>query len=74
NTGTKTMAAGLDLKYFSGPQMTTLARVELPELKPGEQFYVDFDAVAPAQQGFHVMTYTVDGQLCFPYVAIVVER
>ncbi|HJR81123.1 MAG TPA: NBR1-Ig-like domain-containing protein [Anaerolineales bacterium] len=74
NTGTKTMAAGLDLKYLSGPKMTTTSRVELPELKPGEQYTVDFDAVAPNKQGLHVMTYLVDGQLCYPYVAILVER
>jgi Ig-like domain from next to BRCA1 gene len=74
NTGTKTMAAGLDLKYLSGPKMTTTSRVELPELKPGQQYTVDFDAIAPNKQGFYVMTYLVDGQLCYPYVAIVVER
>jgi len=74
NTGTKTMAAGLDLKYLSGPKMTTTSRVELPELKPGEQYIVDFDAIAPSAQGLHVMTYLVDGQLCYPYVAIIVER
>jgi hypothetical protein len=74
NTGTKTMAAGLDLKYLSGPKMTTTSRVELPELKPGEQYTVDFDAIAPNKQGQHIMTYLVDGQLCYPYVAIIVER
>jgi hypothetical protein len=74
NTGTKTMAAGLDLKYHSGPKMTTTSRVELPALKPGEQYTVDFDAIAPNKQGLHVMTYLVDGRLCFPYTAIIVER
>ena len=74
NTGTKTMAAGLDLKYLSGPKMTTTSRVELPELKPGQQYTVDFDAIAPNKQGSHVMTYLVDGQLCYPYAAIIVER
>lgn len=74
NTGTKTMAAGLDLKYLSGPKMTTTSRVELPELKPGAQYQIDFDATAPSNQGSHVMTFTVDGQLCYPYVAIIVEK
>ena len=68
------MAAGLDLKYLSGPQMTTVSRVELPELEPGEQHKVVFDAVAPSKQDLHVMTYLVDGKLCFPYVAIIVEK
>src|SRR5919197_504754 len=30
NTGTKTMRAGLDLKYDDGPQMTNTTLVELP--------------------------------------------
>lgn len=74
NTGTKTMHAGLDLKYWSGPQMTTVTRVELPELKPGDQFPVVFDATSPDKVGFHVMTFVVEGQLCYPYVAIFVEK
>jgi hypothetical protein len=74
NTGTKTMVAGLDLKYNSGTQMTNRTLVELPELKPGAQFAVDFDAVAPNKEGTYVMTFRVEGQLCFPYVAIVVEK
>jgi len=74
NTGTKTMVAGLDLKYNSGTQMTNRTRVELPELKPGAQFAVDFDAVAPMKEGTYIMTFVVEGQLCFPYVAIIVEK
>jgi hypothetical protein len=74
NTGTKTMVAGLDLKYNNGTQMTSRTRVELPELKPGDQFAVDFDAVAPAKEGTYIMTFLVEGGLCYPYVAIVVEK
>lgn len=74
NTGTKTMVAGLDLKYNSGTQMTNRTRVELPELKPGAQFAVDFDAIAPTKEGTYIMTFVVEGQLCFPYVAIIVEK
>lgn len=74
NTGTKTMVAGLDLKYNSGTQMTNRTRVELPELKPGAQFAVDFDAVAPTREGTYIMTFVVEGQLCYPYVAIIVEK
>jgi hypothetical protein len=74
NTGTKTMVAGLDLKYNSGTQMTSRTRVELPELKPGAQFAVDFDAVAPTREGTYIMTFVVEGQLCYPYVAIIVEK
>lgn len=74
NTGTKTMIAGLDLHYNSGPQMTSRTRLELPELKPGDQYAVDFDAVAPTTEGHHVMTFIVEGGLCYPYVAIIVEK
>jgi hypothetical protein len=74
NTGTKTMVAGLDLKYNSGAQMTSRTRVELPELKPGAEFAVDFDAVAPAKEGTYIMTFIVEGGLCYPYVAIIVEK
>jgi hypothetical protein len=74
NTGTKTMVAGLDLKYNSGEQMTNRTRVELPELKPGDQFAVDFDAVAPSKEGTYIMTFLVEGGLCYPYVAIIVEK
>jgi hypothetical protein len=74
NTGTKTMVAGLDLKYNSGEQMTSRTRVELPELKPKAQFAVDFDAVAPNKEGTYIMTFLVEGGLCYPYVAIIVEK
>ena len=74
NTGKKTMVAGLDLKYSTGPKLTTRERVELPELEPDEQFAVDFDAVAPEKEGTYIMVYLVEGQLCFPYTAIIVEK
>jgi hypothetical protein len=74
NTGTRNMRAGLDLHYNSGVQMTSRTRLELPELKPGDQYAVDFDAVAPTTEGTHVMTFIVEGALCYPYVAIVVEK
>jgi hypothetical protein len=74
NTGTKPMRAGLDLKYNTGPQMTSRTLVELPELKPGEQFAVDFDAVAPDKEGTHIMVFIVEGGLCYPYTAIIVEK
>jgi hypothetical protein len=54
--------------------MTNRTRVELPELEPKEQFAVDFDAVAPEKEGTYIMTFLVEGGLCYPYVAIIVER
>ena len=74
NTGTKTMQAGLDLKYDDGPQMTVTTLVELPELEPGESTTVTFDAVAPSKEGTYIMTFSVEGSLCFPYTAIIVEK
>ena len=74
NTGTKVWPAGYDLKYWSGPRMTTAGTVQLPEMDPNEQFNVVFDATAPDEPGLQVMTWVVEGQLCFPYVAIVVTQ
>lgn len=74
NTGTKSWPAGKDVKYFSGTQMSTTTFVELPAMAPGDTYEVILDAVAPKKQGFYVMTWTVEGQLCYPYVAIIVEN
>lgn len=73
NTGTATWPAGVDLTYFSGPQMTSITFFELPEMKPGDTFSVVMDANAPAQTGFQVMTWKVQGGYCYPYVAINVK-
>lgn len=73
NTGTKSWPAGLDVKYFSGPQISTTTFVELPAMDPGDTYEVILDAFAPTKRGFHVMTWVVEGSLCFPYVAINVE-
>jgi hypothetical protein len=74
NTGTRTMQAGLDLKYDDGPQLTQTTLVELPELEPGDSTTVSFDAVAPSKEGTYIMTFSVEGSLCFPYTAIIVEK
>ncbi|MFN8411741.1 MAG: NBR1-Ig-like domain-containing protein [Anaerolineales bacterium] len=74
NTGTKTWAAGVDVKYFSGPKMTTTTVVQIPkEMKPNDQFDIVLDAKAPSEKGFQVMTWVVDGQYCYPYIAIYVK-
>jgi hypothetical protein len=74
NNGTKTLRAGLDLKFSNGTKLMPDTIVELPELKPGEEFQIGFDAVAPAKEGNYVMVYVVEGQLCYPYTAIKVEK
>jgi hypothetical protein len=74
NTGTKTWDSGVDVKYYSGPQMTSVTRVEITKaMKPGDQFSITLDAVAPEKKGFQVMTWAVDGKYCYPYVAIIVK-
>ncbi len=75
NTGTKTWPAGYDVKYYSGPNFTTsgVTVVELPEMKPKAQYQIAFDAVAPMEKGHYVMTWVVEGQLCWPYTALDVQ-
>jgi Ig-like domain-containing protein len=73
NTGTKTMAKGLDLKYDDGPQLTSTTLLELPELEPGAKYVVNMDGVAPGKAGTYIMTFSVEGSLCFPYTAIIVK-
>ncbi|MGE5251576.1 MAG: NBR1-Ig-like domain-containing protein [Bacteroidota bacterium] len=74
NTGTATWRAGTDLAYSSGPRLTRANIVEMPEMKPDDQFSVVFDAQAPQEPGRYVMVWKVQGGFCFPYVAITVER
>ncbi len=73
NTGTKTMQAGLDLKHYSGPNMAEITHYELPAIKPGEAFKIVLDAKSPAKEGLQVMTWVVEGKLCFPHIAIEVS-
>ncbi|HEV8259140.1 MAG TPA: NBR1-Ig-like domain-containing protein [Burkholderiales bacterium] len=73
NTGTETWPAGYDLVYFSGPQMTSVTFLELPEVKPGKSYSVVLDGNAPAEKGFQVMTWKLQGGFCYPYVAIQVN-
>ncbi|RPI90701.1 MAG: hypothetical protein EHM40_17715 [Chloroflexi bacterium] len=74
NTGTKTMVAGLDVKYNLGTKLTSTTFVELPELDPGDQHVVVLDAQAPEKEGTYTMAFMVEGGLCFPYTTIVVEK
>ena len=76
NTGTKTIPAKLDVKYLSGTVLMkdpTFTFVELPEIKPGKTATIIIDAIAPAKLGKHVMTWVVEGNMCYPYIAIIVE-
>lgn len=75
NTGTKEWRAGLDLKYNNGVQMTAPgAFVELPAMKPGDEYEMVLDATAPKDDGTQVMVWMVEGGFCFPYTSIIVEK
>jgi hypothetical protein len=74
NVGTEDMRAGLDLEYYSGPRMTNHANVELPLMEPGDTYTFTADANAPLEKDTPVMTWRVEGGLCWPYVAIVSGR
>ncbi len=73
NNGTATWPAGYDYKYSGGALMTTTTVVELPEMKPNDQYTVVLDANAPMEYGNQAMTWMVSGQLCFGYVVITVK-
>ena len=74
NTGTKTWAAGYDVKYFSGPKMTSVSVIQIPvELKPNAKYKINLDGVVPEKRGLLVLTWTVEGQICYPYIAIIVK-
>lgn len=74
NTGKKNIRDGADVKYSSGEDFALKNFVELPLLKPGEKHQVILDAEAPSKLGRYVMVWVVEGQLCFPYVAIEVKK
>ncbi len=74
NTGTRAWPAGIDIKFVSGTQFTKVKRFEIPKaLKPGESFEIILDANAPAKKGYYVMTWLVDGPMCYAYAAINVK-
>ena len=74
NTGAKSWPSGFDVKYSTGPHMATVNVVEIPVvMDPGDQYQIVMDAFAPNEKGKQIEIWTVQGQLCFPYVAIVVK-
>lgn len=74
NTGTRNIRDGSDVKYSSGEDFAIQNFMELPLLKPGERHQIVIDAEAPSRLGRYVMVWVVEGQLCFPYVAIEVKN
>lgn len=74
NTGTRNIRDGSDVKYSSGEDFGLQDFVELPLLKPGERYQIIVDAEAPSRLGRYTMVWVVEGQLCFPYIAIEVKN
>jgi hypothetical protein len=83
NTGTHRWEEGTYLEYQSGPEMTEETRVDLPRLRPGEEYEVILDAAAPDELDRQIMVWAVQGPgavkdsfywMCYPYVRIIVER
>jgi len=77
NTGAKSIPAKHDVKYFSGTVLmkdpTDTFREFAADIKPGDSVVIIIDAVAPVTKGRHVMTWVVEGNMCYPYIAIIVE-
>ena len=82
NTGTQRWEDGTYLEYQSGPQMTEKIQIKLPRLKPGGQYDVVLDAIAPSKSGMQIMVWAVNGPgtvkdssywMCYPYVRIIVK-
>lgn len=74
NTGTRPWPKGIDFKYVGGTDLASPNRVEIPkELQPGQSYEIVLDGQAPDKKGFYVMTYFVDGPMCYGYIAINVK-
>lgn len=73
NTGAYKWAKGLDLNYSYGPKMTSTKTIELPEMDPGDTYEILLDATAPTDPGQQIMVWRLEGDFCFPYVAIIVK-
>ncbi|NWF64802.1 MAG: hypothetical protein HXY38_10905 [Chloroflexi bacterium] len=74
NTGTRIWPKGVDFKYVGGTDLASPNRVEIPvALQPGQSYEVTLDGQAPDKKGFYVMTYFVDGPMCYGYIAINVK-
>jgi hypothetical protein len=74
NTGTRTWPKGIDFKYVSGTVLAGPKRVEIPKaLAPWQTYDIVLDGKAPDHKGFYVMTFFVDGPMCYGYIAINVK-
>lgn len=74
NTGTRIWPKGVDFKFVGGTSLASPKRVEIPKaLQPGQSYEVVLDGKAPDKKGQYVMTWFVDGPMCYGYIAINVK-
>jgi hypothetical protein len=66
--------AGKDFKFASGTQMSSFTGLQLPAIKSGDTFNINFSATAPTKPGFYEMQFKVEGGLCFPALDIEVGK
>ena len=83
NSGTQTWEKETVLLYQTGPEMSDVKKVALPQLKPGQSYDVVLDAIAPKERKLHVMVWAVVGPghikgsmywMCYPYIRIQVKK
>lgn len=83
NIGTKRWQKGTVLHYQDGPRMTKETSIDMPTLKPGEQYQVILNATAPAEKERQIMVWVIEGPgevknshywMCYPYVRIIVSK
>lgn len=74
NTGTRIWPKGVDFKFVGGTDIASPNRVEIPKaLQPGQSYEIVLDGKAPDKKGHYVMTFFVDGPMCYGYIAINVK-
>ncbi|MCB0120023.1 MAG: hypothetical protein H6634_07315 [Anaerolineales bacterium] len=74
NTGTRPWPVGIDVKYVSGTNITGTTRVEIPKaLQPGQVYDINLDGKAPDKKGYYMMTWLVDGPMCYGSIGINVK-
>jgi hypothetical protein len=74
NIGTRPWPAGQIVKYSGGTDMGLIRSFEIKDrLQPNNITTITVDAKAPQNKGLQYMTWSVTGQSCSLYIAIMVE-
>lgn len=74
NSGARPWRAGVDVKFAGGVKLTGPSRVEIPvAMNPGDEYKILLTGTAPANSGRYVMSWAVEGPVCYGSVVIVVK-